>query len=115
LKNTEHAYNSNELSIRESSLHNSLTISTWHKGAVKTQLLLLFLLLLLLLLLLLSIYVNDNHPINKIILVILKIINIILLCWKVSELLLLFYYEIVHEAHMKVNNVIDLTITQDCK
>jgi len=37
LKNTEHAYNNNELSIRESSLHNSLTITTWHKGAVKTQ------------------------------------------------------------------------------
>jgi len=26
LKNTEHAYNNNELSIRESSLHNSLTL-----------------------------------------------------------------------------------------
>jgi len=37
LKNTEHANNNNELSIRESSLHNSVTISTWHKGAVKTQ------------------------------------------------------------------------------
>jgi len=37
LANTEHAYNNNELSVRESSLHNSLTISTWHKGAVKTQ------------------------------------------------------------------------------
>jgi len=27
LKNIEHAYNNNELSIRESSLHNSLTIN----------------------------------------------------------------------------------------
>jgi len=36
-------------------------------------------------------------------------------CLVVLSHLLLFYYEIVHEAHKKENKVIDLTITQDCQ